>query len=106
MFLTRFPLFPAVEITAVVRGMHDPRQQQRVGESFCSWENGAEMKTKNDRGGGESVSRWRLANRQSRGLMMMSVALARVPTDAEQMDPLVMCCASRWQVKEWRPEKV
>lgn len=47
---------------------------------------------------------------QSRGLimmmMMMSVALARAPTDAEQMDPLVMYRASRVQVAEWQLEKV
>lgn len=50
-FLTGFPLFPTVEITAVVRGMRVPRQQWRVGEFFCSWEKGAEMKTKNYRWG-------------------------------------------------------
>lgn len=108
-FLTGSPLFPTVEITAVVRGMRVPRQQWRVGEFFCSWEKGAEMKTKNYRRGGKSVSRRRLANTESRGLimmMMMSVALARAPTDAEQMDPLVMCRASRVQVAERQLEKV
>lgn len=59
--------------------------------------------------GGKSVSRRRLANTESRGLimmMMMSVALARAPTDAEQMDPLVMYRASRVQVAERHLEKV
>lgn len=112
MFLTGFPLFPTVEITAVVRGMRVPRQQWRVGEFLCSWEKGAEMKTKNYRWvGGGSVSRRRLANTESRGLiimmmMMMSVALARALTDAEQMDPLVMHCTSRVQVAERHLEQV
>lgn len=77
--------------------------------SFVRGKKGLRWKQKTIGGGGESVSRRRLANTESRGLimmMMMSVALARALTDAEQMDPLVMHCTSRVQVAERHLEKV
>lgn len=65
---------------------------------------------------GKAVARWKQATGLRGGeafqdgafantvllIMMMSVALARALTDAEQMDPLEMHHASRWQVIERR----